>query len=91
MLLVEIYFRNIANIVIFTIVFCKFIFQIFKALGKNTVVQLYVPPIAAVDTNLVVIWFLAVGTVVIGAYWSGVVANEQRCLYVKNSPGSYKI
>ncbi len=38
------------------------------------------PPIAAVDTNLVIIWFLAVGTIVIGAYWSGVIANEQRCV-----------
>jgi hypothetical protein len=31
------------------------------------------------------IWFLAVGTVVIGAYWSGIVANEQRCV----SPGDF--
>jgi hypothetical protein len=58
-------------------------FMIFlQALGKFAFVQLYVPPIAAIDTNLVVIWLLAVGTIVIGAYWSGVIATEQRCVCI---------
>ncbi|XP_046858751.1 signal peptide peptidase-like 2A [Xenia sp. Carnegie-2017] len=53
-------------------------FGTMKKLGKKVRVQLYEPPLAAVDTNLAVIWFLAVGTVVIGAYWSGNTASELR-------------
>ncbi|CAB3995958.1 signal peptide peptidase-like 2B isoform X1 [Paramuricea clavata] len=63
-------------------------FQTMQALGKFAFVQLYVPPIAAIDTNLVVIWLLAVGTIVIGAYWSGVIANEQREKSAENKASS---
>ncbi|XP_031553969.1 signal peptide peptidase-like 2B [Actinia tenebrosa] len=46
-----------------------------KNLGKGVKVQLYQPPGQAIDGNIAVLWILAVGTVVMGAYWTGI-ANK---------------
>ncbi|CAH1789841.1 unnamed protein product [Owenia fusiformis] len=42
-----------------------------QSLGSGIAVQLYAPEESRVDFNLLLIWVLATGTVIIGAYWSG--------------------
>ncbi|XP_020899114.1 signal peptide peptidase-like 2B isoform X2 [Exaiptasia diaphana] len=43
-----------------------------KDLGKHIVVQMYQPEEKLLDGNIFVLWILAVGTVVVGAYWTGI-------------------
>ena len=40
--------------------------------GEDIKVQMYAPPTANIDGNLVILWMLAVCTVAVGAYWAGV-------------------
>ncbi|XP_013379111.1 signal peptide peptidase-like 2B [Lingula anatina] len=49
-----------------------------KTLGSNLSVWLYSPDGPKVDYNMFIIWTLAVGTLVIGAEWSGRTKHKQR-------------
>lgn len=40
--------------------------------GEDIKVQMYAPPTANFDGNLIILWVLAVCTVAVGAYWAGV-------------------
>ncbi|KAK3742104.1 hypothetical protein QZH41_020263 [Actinostola sp. cb2023] len=47
-----------------------------KDLGKGVLVQMYQPDEQPIDGNIVLLWILAVGTVVVGAYWTGIANNS---------------
>ncbi|XP_070535538.1 signal peptide peptidase-like 2B isoform X2 [Ptychodera flava] len=48
-----------------------------QALGDNVAAAMYAPlETVKVDYNLILIWVMAVGTVAIGAYWSGLTAHR---------------
>lgn len=58
----------------------QFIAQILffeQALGNQIQAKLYAPDAPRVDFNLILIWVIAVGTVVIGSFWSGIVKDKQ--------------
>ncbi|KAK2168548.1 hypothetical protein LSH36_16g12011 [Paralvinella palmiformis] len=46
-------------------------------LGKNVQVKLFSPNSPHIDWNMVVIWLLATGTVIIGGFWSGIEKHKQ--------------
>jgi len=56
-----------------TILCVMIIYECVQSLGSNITVKLYVPALNHIDPDLLVIWLLAVITVVVGSLWSGLV------------------
>ncbi len=53
---------------------------ILQSLGSKVYVQLYSPETPHADFNLLLIWSMAVGTLLAGAWWSGYVKYHQYVL-----------
>ncbi|XP_074660795.1 signal peptide peptidase-like 2B [Tubulanus polymorphus] len=62
-----------------------------QSFGNDVIVRMFAPETPRVDYNLLLIWLLAVGTVVVGGYWSGHVKHKQyvrKQLARQHRPGS---
>jgi len=54
----------------------------FQNLGGNISVSMFAPESSGVDLNLLVIWLLAVVTVIIGSVWSGLIKYHMWVIYL---------
>eukprot|EP00794_Sanderia_malayensis_P019498 gene19498-21424_t len=52
--------------------------QVVQAIGEPLVVQFWHPHDPLFDPNLLIIWLLAVFSILVGAYWSGVTTQERE-------------
>jgi hypothetical protein len=57
---------------------CTLLFPacMWQELGENVIVSMYAPKSKRAGLNLLLIWLVAVATVAIGAYWSGLIRHR---------------
>ncbi len=48
-----------------------------QAIGEPLVIQFWHPHDPLFDPNLLIIWLLAVFSILVGSYWSGVTTSER--------------
>ncbi|XP_032905940.1 signal peptide peptidase-like 2A isoform X4 [Amblyraja radiata] len=51
-----------------------------KVLGNQISATLYSPPMPSMDYSILIVFFIAVGTVALGSYWSGIEEPESESL-----------
>ncbi|KAK2184046.1 hypothetical protein NP493_284g03053, partial [Ridgeia piscesae] len=61
-------------------------FHDLKSIGRNLRLQLYGYPLPRYDYSMIIMWLIAVGTVAMGGYWSGVVKHKQSLQKSQKKP-----